>query len=84
MLGGGKRKYKDAGAEGGCESRRGNREKGGLRSKLGSGHRVSNCHVRDVDSYPKEGGNPLQGFKQRNNMIIFAFWLLHEKQIKRE
>lgn len=38
-------------------------------------------HVREVDSYPKEGGIPLERFKQENNMIIFAFSLLYGKWI---
>lgn len=41
-------------------------------------------HVGEVDSYPKECGNPLKGFKQGNNMIIFAFWLLCGKWISWE
>ena len=55
-----------------------------MRSKQRSGHPVSISHVREVDSYPKEGGNPSKGFKQGNNMIIFAFWLPREKWINGE
>lgn len=41
-------------------------------------------HGREVDSYPKEVGSLLKGFKQGNNMIVFAFWLLCGKQISWE
>lgn len=31
-------------------------------------------HVKDIRFYPKRNGNPLMGFMQKSDMLIFACW----------